>query len=74
MTTVYRVSNADGVFYVPTKAEALRLARDDLAAGDEYVHAERLKVTPILGKRELYCALLNGERWAVPGSMTEVPL
>jgi len=64
MTSVYSVSHADGTFYVPTKAEALRAARELRDSGDLFVRVVKLAVTDKLGRRALYCALLNGESFA----------
>lgn len=73
--TVYCVQHSDGSTYVPTKADALRLAReirDYPVAPDPDVSIRRIVVTRGLGKRELYCRLLNGEAFAA--EQEDVPL
>jgi hypothetical protein len=73
MTRVYGVSHSEGVDYVPTKAEALRLAREiRKVEGDTFVGVDVNVVTTRLSRGELYCALLNGEGWSA--SHEEVPL
>ena len=82
MTRVYRVLHADGVSYVPTKAEALRLARQERQLEFETSVYQSIDETPVtitavditarLGRRELYCALLNNESFA--DHQEEVPL
>src|SRR5262252_1143269 len=44
-TTVYSVSHSEGHYYVPTKADALREAREARAAGDLYVSITKNVVT-----------------------------
>jgi hypothetical protein len=63
-TTVYCVSHSEGLFYVPTLAEAMAIAREESAAEDLYIRVTKHRVTTRLGKRALYCALLNGAAWA----------
>ena len=72
MTTVYSVSHNDGTFYVPTKAAAVRAARQLKRDGDLFVTVVQLQVTDALSKRDLYCALLNNEGFA--RGQKEVPV
>jgi hypothetical protein len=65
MTTVYSVSHSEGVFYVPTLREALDMRREILTAEDDtFVAVTKILITERLGKRALYCALLNNEGFA----------
>lgn len=76
-TTIYAVSGQDmddtltGTFYVPTKAEAVSLARANRSEGDEYASVVAMKIAD-MPRRELICALLNHEGFAQ--EQTEVPL
>jgi len=54
-----------GSYYVTTKSEAIRQAREARAAGDENVSVTAVEVTGKLPRRTLYCRLLNNEGFAV---------
>jgi hypothetical protein len=71
-TTVYSVAHAEGVFYVPTQAQAVKIGREAREAGDLFVNVQRCVVTDSLPRRELFCALLNGESWAQEQEEVEV--
>ena len=75
MTTVYSVSHTEGTWYYATKEEAVRAAREERKAGGEYVEVQAQQICPakaLGGLRQLYCALLNTQGYAVPGSMHSV--
>jgi hypothetical protein len=76
MTAVYSVQHPYGIDYYPTKREAMSAARvhrkDAEAEGTEAdIYVSRSTVTDKLGRRELFCALLNGTGWA-EGRDTEI--
>lgn len=64
-TYVYSVQHSEGFFYVPTKAEALRQAREIRGSGEDNVEVTRIGIAGGLRRRDLYCRLLNSEGFAV---------
>jgi hypothetical protein len=62
VTVVYYVGHLDGGWYVPT----LAVARQALAnmEPDEDGHIVKVTISDRLGRRDLYCALLNREAFA----------